>query len=114
MKRGNTETETLHLNGWGVGDILEGSETWGDGTTVYHRIKITAIGEQQFLCLWDYNEGKGFERESGNTTLAHREWYKVGEDTDMKRRAGFWGRVASNLVNKVKRLEEQLRLENSL
>jgi len=26
MKRGKTEKETLDLNGWGVGDILEGED----------------------------------------------------------------------------------------
>lgn len=72
MKRGKTEKETLELNGWGIGDILEGDEGYGSD-----RIKITAIGEQRFLCRWDYKCKGIFKDESGNTTLASREWKKV-------------------------------------
>lgn len=76
MIRGNTEVETLKLNGWTVGDVLEGTEFSGAWQAT-HRIRITAIGEQKFLCLWDYLDGDGFVRESGSTTLAHRKWKKV-------------------------------------
>ena len=72
MKRGSTERQTLERNGWTVGDILEGDE--GSGP---ERIKITAIGEALFLCCWDYMRGRGWERESGNTTLTCRTWRKV-------------------------------------
>jgi hypothetical protein len=72
MKRGKTEKETLELNGWGIGDILEGDEGYGPD-----RIKITAIGEQRFLCRWDYDCKGIFRDESGNTTLQGREWEKV-------------------------------------
>lgn len=72
MKRGKTDRETLDLNGWGVGDILEGDEGFGPD-----RIKITAIGEQRFLCRWDYKCNDDFKEESGITTLAMREWKKV-------------------------------------
>lgn len=34
---------------WGVGTVLEGTETWADGTSVTARIVITAIGEQMVL-----------------------------------------------------------------
>ena len=44
MIHGKTEKETIELNGWGVGDILEGDEGYGPD-----RIKITAIGEDKFL-----------------------------------------------------------------
>lgn len=73
MKRGKTERETLELNGWQVGDILEGDEGHGPD-----RIIITAIGEKKFLCKWDYKcKGKYPRGETGNTTLSHREWVKV-------------------------------------
>lgn len=73
MKRGNTERQTLELNGWGVGDILEGDEGHGPD-----RILITAVGTEQFLCKWDYKcTGHYRDRESGNTTLSCREWIKV-------------------------------------
>lgn len=73
MKRGKTERETLELNGFGVGDILEGDEGYGPD-----RIIITAIGEERFLCKWDYKcNGKYTHGESGSTTLNHREWVKV-------------------------------------
>lgn len=73
MKRGKTEAETLALNGWKVGDILEGDE--GNGPD---RIIITAIGEDRFTCRWDYKCTGEYQRESGNTTLSCREWRKVG------------------------------------
>lgn len=73
MKRGRTEAETLALNGWKVGDILEGDE--GNGPD---RILITAIGEDRFTCKWDYKCTGEYQRESGNTTLSCREWRKVG------------------------------------
>lgn len=72
MILGKTEKETLELNGWGIGDILEGDEGYGSD-----RIKITAIGEQKFLCRWDYKCMGIFKDESGSTTLAMREWKKV-------------------------------------
>jgi hypothetical protein len=72
MLRGNTEAETLRLNGWGIGDILEGDEGYGPS-----RIVITAIGEETFLCRWDYKCTGVFGDESGNTTLSCRDWKKV-------------------------------------
>ncbi len=79
MKRGKTEVETLKLNGWGVGDILQGTETWGDGTLNTDRLLITAIGQEGFLCKWDYRCDGVYEKEVGNTTLTSREWRKIGE-----------------------------------
>ena len=73
MKRGKTEVETLQLNGWGVGDILEGDEGYGPS-----RILITAMGEELFICRWDYKISGHYGSESGNTTLKCREWTKVG------------------------------------
>ena len=75
MKRGKTERETLDLNGWTTGDILEGDEGYGP-----HLIKITTVGQELFLCRWNYQKGNGWERESGNTTLSCREWRKVSSE----------------------------------
>lgn len=72
MIYGQTEVETLQLNGWGVGDILEGDEGYGP-----QRILITAIGEDKFICKWDYKCNGEYAEESGNTTLTHREWKLV-------------------------------------
>lgn len=72
MKPGKTEKETLALNGWGVGDILEGDEGYGPA-----RIIITAIGEERFLCRWDYKCTGIYAKETGGTTLNLREWKKV-------------------------------------
>lgn len=72
MQRGKTEKETLELNGWGVGDILEGNEGYGPS-----RIIITAIGEERFLCRWDNGCDGKFGRESGCATLTCRNWVKV-------------------------------------
>ena len=74
MKRGKTEAETLTLNGWGVGDILEGEK---DGSV--RRILITAIGEELFMCRWDKGFGGDFGSEHGATILGMREWKKVGQ-----------------------------------
>ena len=73
MKLGKTERETLELNNWVVGDILEGDE--GEGAD---RILITAIGEERFLCKWDYKCKGVYAKESGCTTLNARKWSKVG------------------------------------
>jgi hypothetical protein len=51
---------------------LEGDEGYGP-----HLIKITAVGEERFLCRWNYQKGNGWERESGQTTLSCRKWRKV-------------------------------------
>lgn len=72
MIRGYSEAETLRLNGWGVGDILEGAE----GSRV-SRILITAMTDTRFLCKWDYKCNGEYDEESGNTTLSCREWKKV-------------------------------------
>lgn len=121
MKRGRTQAETLHLNDWGIGDILEGTEyeynvEKGKGWSNTNRILITAIGEDSFICKWDYNDGDGFNRsETGNTTLFCREWKKVGEDVERKSSAGFWGRVASNQMNEIDKLKkENIALKNSI
>ncbi|HPB98053.1 MAG TPA: hypothetical protein PKW66_19205 [Polyangiaceae bacterium] len=74
MKRGKTDRQTLELNGWGIGDILEGDEGYGP-----QRIVITAIGEECFLCRWDRHMDGKWSDESGITTLRCREWRKVGE-----------------------------------
>lgn len=74
MKRGKTEAETLKLNGWGIGDILEG-EWFGR----IRRVLITAVGEELFLCRWNNGVDGDFDSENGSTTLSMREWKKVGE-----------------------------------
>ena len=79
MLRGKTEVETLRLNGWGVGDILEGDQGYGPD-----QIEITAVGVEAFLCKWDYKCEGRYSREGGNTTLTRREWKKVGNIYDDK------------------------------
>lgn len=66
MKRGKTEAETISLNGWKVGDVLEGKE--GRRTD---RIMITAVGLECILAFWENHQ------KELSTTLAHREWRKV-------------------------------------
>ena len=43
MKRGQYESETLKLNGWGIGDILEGYSLQNPSMTVLRCI-VTGIG----------------------------------------------------------------------
>ncbi len=71
MKRGKTDRETVELNGWKVGDVLEGDDGYG-----LQRIKITAIGHDAILCRWDYDCDGDW---SGDklTTLNLREWRKI-------------------------------------
>lgn len=73
IKLGINEAETLRLNNWGVGDILEGDEGFGPD-----RILITAIGYEHFLCKWDYKCSNVYAQEDGSTTLTCRNWKKVG------------------------------------
>ncbi|KXS55027.1 MAG: hypothetical protein AWU57_623 [Marinobacter sp. T13-3] len=75
MKRGKNEADTLRLNGWGPGDILEGDEGHGPD-----RIKIVAMTEELFICRWDYGATGEFGKENRRTTLSCREWYKVGHE----------------------------------
>lgn len=74
MKYGKNEAETLRLNNFGVGDVLEGNEGYG-----LDRIIITAIGQEHFLCKWDHLVTGTFGREVGHTTLIHRDWKKVSK-----------------------------------
>ena len=67
MLRGRTEAETVRMNGCQVGDILEAG---GD------QIRITAIGEEELLCVWLDRKTGEIARES-RTTLSCREWRKV-------------------------------------
>ncbi|GBO89244.1 DUF7241 domain-containing protein [Marinobacter salsuginis] len=75
MNRGKTEADTLKINGWGPGDILEGDEGYGPD-----QIKIIAVGNERFIGQWRNRETGDFDRESPNITLTCREWRKVGHD----------------------------------
>ena len=89
MLRGKTEAETLRLNGWGIGDILEGEHNErirrilitveGEHYERIRRILITAVGEELFLCRWNNGFDGDFGSENGSTTLGIREWKKVGQ-----------------------------------
>lgn len=76
MKRGKSEQETLHLNGWGVGTLLAGNEGYGE--TV---IEVTYLMRDGRGILAEVVSHKGEpikrHRES-NWTLACREWRCVG------------------------------------
>lgn len=87
MKRGRTERETCELNGWTVGTVLRGHETWGSGDGIWTTIRITAIGESIILarCLThertfaDGTAEKNMrcnDRES-TWTLTCRDWSEV-------------------------------------
>lgn len=79
MKVGATDRETIDLNGWAVGDILEGQQLAKPA-----RILITALGEETFLCRWDYSCSGVYGEECGSTVLTEREWRKVGSKADRK------------------------------
>lgn len=100
MERGKTEVETLKLNGWGLGDILEGDEGHGPD-----QIKIIAMGNERFICQWRNRETGAFDRESPNTTLSCREWRKVGSDAEM---AIDWHSVAGSAIEDMAELTELL------
>lgn len=100
MERGNTEVETLKLNGWGLGDILEGDEGYGPD-----QIKIIAMGNERFICQWRNRETGSFDRESPNTTLSCREWRKVGSDAEM---AIDWHSVAGSAIEDMAELTDLL------
>ena len=65
--------DTCRLNGWQVGDSLEGDE--GHGPT---RIRITAIGEDFILARAIMQSGVPIQDSYESTwTLAYRDWKKV-------------------------------------
>jgi len=70
MKRGETDADTCRINGWVVGDRLEGDEGFGPDV-----IEITAIGEKLILA-------KCITRSEGEMTwtLTCRDWKKVVVD----------------------------------
>lgn len=72
-----SEVDRLRRLDAGIGDILEGTESNGLGWSTTDRIKITAIGEERFLCRWDFKCRGIFGEESGSTTLSCRDWKKV-------------------------------------
>lgn len=100
MERGKTEVETLKLNGWGLGDILEGDEGHGPD-----QIKIIAMGNERFICEWRNRETGAFDRESPNTTLSCREWRKVGSDAGI---SIDWHSVAVSAIEDMAELTELL------
>lgn len=58
MKRGATEAETCALNGWVVGTLVRGHESWG-GAGVWTTWRITAIGEESVLVRTVHSEYTG-------------------------------------------------------
>jgi hypothetical protein len=80
-----TDAQTCRDNGWKVGDLLKGTEVWGDDTKHTSIIQITAIGEEKILAkeafVIEYaRSGKqtmvGVDREEGHWTLLYRDWKK--------------------------------------
>ena len=91
MKRGRTEVETCRLNGWGVGTVLRGHESWADGAGTWSTIRITGMGEQTVL-----GRHIGHERtqdgvaspfvacnhqHESSWTFRHRDWVEVDDPT---------------------------------
>lgn len=108
MKRGKTEIETLKLNGWGVGTILEGVDILGRTD----RIKITALGLTNFLCVWHcdlVNNSNDFEsRDSVNTSLNHRDWVEVKPEVKpvKKKKIPLGKHMRQNQINYCNRIEK--------
>jgi hypothetical protein len=81
-----TSAEKCRVNGWQVGDVLEGTERTGDwwGT---ERIVLTAIGKHSILACSvaratrDRHEMTPVRGREEDWTLAYRDWRKV-ETTD--------------------------------
>ena len=76
MKRGQTDTETCRLNGWGVGTTLIGDEGYGPST-----IRISAIGVELVLAVCLSHPGMLDCGEERMWTLHCREWEKVSTDS---------------------------------
>ncbi len=101
MVVGKTERETLQLNGWGIGDVLEGDEGYGPD-----RIIITAIGEEAFICRWDYGAKGKYGKENGNTTLICRDWKKIEEQLQAEAKGGLIGtKPQTHIVLKLEDVE---------
>lgn len=112
MIKGKTEKETLDLNGWGVGDILEGTEYYGTDGFSTARILITAVGEEGFLGRRD--TGLGFGEEKGTFTLFQREWHNLGNThsreiiCDQKPPPLSSGIVEESLRKHIEKLEDKV------
>ena len=65
-------------NGWTAGDILEGTETYGDGTSSTCRILITAVGDEMVLAKTVMLDGKPQRSFEQSWSLACRDWKKCG------------------------------------
>ena len=73
---GKTNAGKLRLKQFQQGDILAGAEN-GKIDIIW----IIWVGEHIFVCKWLAIDGT-WQEESGNTTLSHRHWFKIGsEDT---------------------------------
>lgn len=75
MKRGQYESETLKLNGWGIGDILEGYSLQHPTMTVLRCI-VTGIGEDLVLVRFYVDTIWG--EETTLKLLPNRAWRKIG------------------------------------
>jgi len=69
-----TDSELLKLYNIREGDVLVSCETVND--KLPDRIRITSIGEERFLCRWDFESKGSWKAESGATSLDMRYWRK--------------------------------------
>lgn len=110
MNRGKTEAETLRLNGWGPGDILEGDEGYGP-----EQIKIIVVGGEKFICRWKHLGADAFGPETGTTTLTCREWRKVAHDPahdDAPESDVDWQSVANSAIDDISAVLKLLKVSD--
>lgn len=82
MKIGKNDAETLRLNGWGVGDVIERETGFGDVV----QVRITAVGEENILIRHKGGISQEFGAETTGRFLVWavegRPWWKVQESGD--------------------------------
>lgn len=76
-----SDAEKCRQRGWGVGDVLEGTES-GLNWSMTNRIVITAIGEESILArcvahIDKYGTVTAKNCRESNWTLSARDWRKV-------------------------------------
>lgn len=75
MEKGKNDRETCELNGFVVGDVIEGDEGYGPS-----RILITAIGQESLLARCLSHPGKPVCGHGESLwTLSYREWKKIDQ-----------------------------------
>lgn len=83
-----SDAQIARDNGWDVGTVVQGHETWPDGLGVTTTWRITGIGEEMVLVKTikaEYDDGRPDQNREGpehSATFKFRNWTKVIADAE--------------------------------